>query len=398
MQDIKITVAGAGYVGLANAIFLSNQCQVTLFDTNSARAAQIRAGRSPIADPDIQRQLSAGVDNMRVAGNISEAYVGADYVLVATPTDYDTNTNYFNTDSVEHVVKMVQRHAPQAIIILKSTLPVGYTIEVARRYADMKFLFSPEFLREGKALHDVLYPSRIILGLPNNEDKRLWEHAKTIANLYRNGSKRPNPTVLLVSSTEAEAIKLFSNTFLALRVAFFNELDTYAEVRGLDTKNIIQGVCLDERIGQHYNNPSFGYGGYCLPKDTKQLLANYNQVPNNIISAIVDANRTRKDFIADQILAAGPQVVGIYRLAMKANSDNWRHSAAQGIMKRLKAKGVEVIVYEPALKEDLFFNSRVERDLKAFKEGVDLIVANRYTPELQDVMDKIYTRDIFHED
>ena len=397
IEKIKIAVAGTGYVGLSNAILLAQNAEVTAVDILPRRVEQINAKISPIVDREVEEYLAHHPLNLTATTDAEAAYANADLIVIATPTNYDPVKNYFDTSSVENVLESVMTVNPDAVLLIKSTVPVGYTESVSKRYGCDHILFSPEFLREGKALYDNLYPSRIIMGVPEG-NQRLTEAAETFVSLMKKGALKQQIETLYMAPTEAEAVKLFANTYLALRVSFFNELDTYAEVRGLNTKNIIEGVCLDPRIGTQYNNPSFGYGGYCLPKDTKQLLANYNNVPNNIIGAIVDANRTRKDFIAERILARNPKVVGIYRLTMKANSDNFRQSSIQGVMKRIKAKGVEVIVYEPTLMDDQFFNSRVYKDLDQFLYESDVIVANRYEDALAGVREKVYTRDIYFRD
>ena len=394
---MKITVAGTGYVGLSLAVLLAQHHEVTAVDIIPEKVAQINQRISPIQDAEISRFLAEKALNLTATLDAESAYASAEFVVIAAPTNYDAKKNFFDTSAVEAVIQTVTQVNPNAMMVIKSTVPVGFTRNIREKAGNPNILFSPEFLRESKALYDNLYPSRIIVGT-DPEDERLLRAAHTFADLLVQGALKEQIDTLFMGFTEAEAVKLFANTYLAMRVSFFNELDTYAELNGLDSKQIIDGVCLDPRIGSHYNNPSFGYGGYCLPKDTKQLLANYDHVPQNLIEAIVKSNSTRKDFIAHQILSRNPKTVGIYRLTMKTNSDNFRQSSIQGVMKRIRAEGVELVIYEPTLKEDCFLGNRVIRDLQEFKSTCDVILANRYSRELEDVMDRVYTRDLFYRD
>lgn len=394
---MTIAVAGTGYVGLSNSILLSQHNKVYAVDIVQEKVDLINSKKSPIVDKEISEYLAEKTLNLEATTNSEKAYKNADFVIISTPTNYDETKNFFDTSSVEAVIDLVQKYNKEAVVIVKSTVPVGYNDMLLEKYPDMNILFSPEFLREGHALYDNLYPSRIVVSYPKTKPF-LKEKAVSFSELLKQGAIKTDIPVLITTCTEAEAIKLFANTYLALRVAYFNELDTYAEVRGLDTASIIKGVCLDPRIGDFYNNPSFGYGGYCLPKDTKQLLANYKDVPNNLIQAIVESNTTRKDFVADQIISRKPKTVGVYRLTMKANSDNFRQSSIQGVMKRIKAKGIEVVIYEPTYKQEDFFNSKVIRDFEEFKQMSDVIIANRMTDDLLSVKEKVYTRDLYSRD
>ena len=394
---LKIAVAGTGYVGLSIATLLAQHHEVCAIDVIPAKVDLINRRKSPIRDEYIEKYLAEKELKLTATLDPAQAYSGADFVVIAAPTNYDSRTQHFDTSAVEAVIQLVMRYNPNAVMVIKSTIPVGYTVSVREKFGSNNIIFSPEFLRESKALYDNLYPSRIIVGTDLN-DPRLVEAAHTFAGLLQEGAIKENIDTLFMGFTEAEAVKLFANTYLALRVAYFNELDTYAESKGLNTQQIIDGVCLDPRIGSHYNNPSFGYGGYCLPKDTKQLLANYNDVPQNLMQAIVDSNATRMDFIAEQVLSREPKAVGIYRLTMKAGSDNFRQSSIQGVMRRLRAEGMPLVIYEPTLKEDTFYGDRVEKDLDKFKAECDVILANRAAPELADVAGKVYTRDLYSRD
>lgn len=394
---MTIAVAGTGYVGLSNSILLSQHNKVYAVDIVQEKVDLINSKKSPIVDKEISEYLAEKTLNLEATTDSEKAYKNADFVIISTPTNYDETKNFFDTSSVEAVIDLVQKYNKEAVVIVKSTVPVGYNDMLLEKYPDMNIMFSPEFLREGHALYDNLYPSRIVVSYPKTKPF-LKEKAVSFSELLKQGAIKTDIPVLITTCTEAEAIKLFANTYLALRVAYFNELDTYAEVRGLDTASIIKGVCLDPRIGDFYNNPSFGYGGYCLPKDTKQLLANYKDVPNNLIQAIVESNTTRKDFVADQIISRKPKTVGVYRLTMKANSDNFRQSSIQGVMKRIKAKGIEVVIYEPTYKQEDFFNSKVIRDFEEFKQMSDVIIANRMTDDLLSVKEKVYTRDLYSRD
>lgn len=394
---MKIAVAGTGYVGLSISVLLAQHNEVWPVDIVPEKVAMLASGKSPISDKEIEQYLAERTLDLHPTTDAAAAYTDADIIVVSTPTNYDPKTNYFDTSSVENVLELVGRYAPEALVVIKSTVPVGYTRSVREKFHNPNIIFSPEFLREGHALYDNLYPSRIVVGVPEG-DEALAQRAHTFARLLEQGAIKQEIPTLFPGLTEAEAIKLFANTYLALRVAYFNELDTYAQVRGLNTRDIIDGVCLDPRIGDHYNNPSFGYGGYCLPKDTKQLLANYNDVPQNLIQAIVESNATRMDFIAEQVLRRKPRVVGVYRLTMKAGSDNFRQSSIQGVMRRLRAEGAPLVIYEPMMREGTFCGDRVERDLEAFKAECDVILANRAAPELADVKEKIYTCDLYSRD